>query len=284
MKNEISTIPISPEGLASDSCAVCPTTKQADGDSPLRALKLSDKQKRFIGNLQDGNKLLCQYKRRFKLTIKILQDFVLESDGGRIPTEISTSKLRKTVFDKKRVQPHMINDCMKFLKEKNSFLVTEIPHRYSSADGHKANPVAANATFYVGGQDLKELLDYESNKDRPTKTPLSRSDYRKKDHLLRGFRWDDTTVCQCCDKEQRLIEYNIRQEDNTLQPVCQSCYREDKDQATRAARAFYVRGQALEIIPKKSVEVEKQVTEEELVKSEAQAEADLEEVLEGLGL
>ena len=222
-------------------------TDQANEQSDLKIypLKLSDSQWRTLGNYQDGIKILQQKKRKFKCIKLILSNYIILSNGGRIPTEISQAKLRETVMDGKLLQPHMVSDSIKFLRDAYNFIVVDIPHKFNSKEQHKLNKMNANATFYVGGKDLFDLLDPDAKRKKPKKKRLPKMESRKKDHTDRGFNPQHHATCQGCFEIRELIDFNISKENNSLQPVCQHCYANDQEFAKSASKPFYKKGCAM---------------------------------------
>jgi len=161
---------------------------------------------------------------------KTLNDFCLASNGGRIATEINQYAICK----KTKLSRDTLHRILKNL------IHYQIIKKYFNHS--KGN----NATFYIGGDILLELLD---PKILEKKDALRNINKLKLKFSSLGHNPDSVKTCECCRESKKVIFFGIDDKSNRVVPVCMSCINKHKKGQDvhgykSAWRQFYMENQS----------------------------------------
>lgn len=231
MNTNTSTFSSDPEGFFnsdSNPSLVRPTSKRG-------RLIFNTANFEYLGCLEYGTKLLHKQSNSFSVFQYIIKQFQRKSQGGVIPTEINQRLLEEELINGKLVSRRVITKLLKFCLEHKILVKT---HQYRPGK---------NSIFYKGGELMIQLL-------KPTKKEISQIKKHKLDESLvqyytdMGFDAFAKTPCRVCFDRNGSIEsynFNIREREECLEPVCKDCKVNHPEATKSAYRLFYVEQDAL---------------------------------------
>ena len=184
----------------------------------------TQKQLETMGSLQNGFKPLYKQSRLFEVCKSIINDYMVRSNGGNIPTEINQKKLSITKVKGKPLNYDIITKSMKFFIGNNILKV------------HSSHCAGRNSIFYVGGQFMDDCLDPIITRTEYTK---SLYDNLTEKYRISGFDPKSRSTCKCCNTSRRAVDFQIFEDKNCLSPVCKQCYIQNIDTCKSILRAFH---------------------------------------------